>query len=159
MLLHQDVLPLQPSAVRDAPTPPQLSVSIQGRGGPPPPTSAVRAHAPLLSALHPQIVEPPLQSSVVNPPPLPQILALPLQRDVPPLQPLSTCAPPPPISVSIQGRGKSPLLPSNLRAYVPLLSALLRRQGVPLCQYSASLLLFLSFQPCLFNEACLHFSL
>ena len=150
---------LQLSAVCDAPTPPPLSVSIQGRGGPPPPISAVRAHAPLLSALYPQRVEPPLQPSVVNPPPLPQILAFPLQRDMPPLQPLSTCAPPPPISVSLQGRGKAPLLPSTLRAYVPLLSALILRQGVPLRQSSASLLLFLSFQPCLFNEACFHFSL
>ena len=159
LILHQDVLPLQPSAVRDAPTPPPLSVSIQGRGGPPPPTSAVRAHVPLLSALHHQRVEPPLQPSVVNPPPLPQILAFPLQRHVPPLQPLSMCAPPPPISVSLQGRGKAPLPPLTLRAYVPLLSALLLRQGVPLRQCSASLRLFLSFQSCLFNEACLHFSL
>ena len=44
-LLHRYVLPLQPSAVRDAPTPPPLSVSIQGRGKPPPPTSAVHAHS------------------------------------------------------------------------------------------------------------------
>ena len=54
LLLHRDVLHLQPSAVRDAPTPPPLSVSIQGRGGPPPPNSAVCAHAPLISALFPQ---------------------------------------------------------------------------------------------------------
>ena len=126
------MLPLQPSAVRDAPTPPPLSVSIQGRGGPPPPTSAVRTNALLLSALHPQQVEPPLQPSVVNPPPLPHILAFPLQQDVPPLHPLSMCAPPPPISVSLQGRGEAPLLTSTLRAYVTLLSALLLWQGVPL---------------------------
>ena len=101
----------------------------------------------------------PLQPSAVNSPPLPQILAFPLQRDVPPLQPLTTCAPPPPLSVSLQGRGEAPLLPSTLSTYVPLLSTLLLRQGVPLRQSSASLLLFLSFQPCLFNEACLLFSL
>ena len=129
------------------------------KADPPPPTSSVRAHAPLLSALHPQQVEPPLEPSVVNPPLLPQILAFTLQRDVPPLQPLSTCAPSPPIPVSLQGRGESPLLTSTLRDYIPLLSALLLRQGVTLCQSSASLLLFLRFQPCLFNEACLYFSL
>ena len=79
LLLQLDVIPLQPSAVRDATTPPPLSLSIQGRGGSPPPTSAVHAHAPLLSALLPQKVDPPLQPSAVNPPPLPQLLALPLQ--------------------------------------------------------------------------------
>ena len=41
----------------------------------------------------------PLQPSAVNSPPLPQILAFSLQRDVPPLQPLFTCAPPLPLSV------------------------------------------------------------
>ena len=101
----------------------------------------------------------PLQPSVINSPPLPQILAFPLQRDVPPLKPLSSCAPPPPLPVYLQGRGEAPLLPSTLRAYVPLLSALLLRQGVPTRHSSASLLLFLSFQPCFFNEACLLFSL
>ena len=35
-----------------------------------------------------------LQNSAVNPPPLPQLLDFPLQRDVPLLQPLSVCAPP-----------------------------------------------------------------
>ena len=60
---------------------------------------------------------------------------------------------------SLQGRGKAPLLPSTLRDYIPLLSALLLHQDVPLRQSSASLLLFLSFQPCVFNEACLLFSL
>ena len=90
--------------------PPPLSVSIQGRGGPPPPLSALRAHAPLLSALLPQQVEPPLQPSAVNPPPLPQILASTLQRDVPHLQPLSVRAPPPPpLSVLLQGLGVPPL--------------------------------------------------
>ena len=101
----------------------------------------------------------PLQPSVVNSPPLPQILAFPIQLDVPPLQPLSVCDTPPPLSLSLQSRGEAPLLPSTLRAYVPLLSALLLWQGVPLRQSSASLLLFLSFRPCLFNDACLFFSL
>ena len=123
LLLQQDVLPLRPSAVRDAPTP--LSISIQGRGGDPPATSAVRAHAPLLSVLPPQRVEPPLKPSAVNSSPLPQILSFPLQRDVPPLQPISVCAPPPPLSVSLQGRGEAPLLTSTLRSYVPLISALI----------------------------------
>ena len=67
LLLQRDVIPLQPSAVRDAPTPPPLSVSIQGRGGPP------CSHATILLALLPQLVEPPLQPSAVNPPLLPQI--------------------------------------------------------------------------------------
>ena len=107
----------------------------------------MRAHDPLLSALLPQQVEPTLQPSAVNPHPLPQILAFPLQRDVPPLHPLSVCAPPPPLSVSLQGRGEPPLLPLTLRAYVPLLSALLLWKGVPLRQSLVSLILFLSFQP------------
>ena len=125
----------------------------------PPPTSAMRAHAPLLSTLLHQRFETPLQPSAVNPPPLPQILSFPLQQYVSPIQPLSVCAPPPTLSVSLQGRGKAPLLPSTLLAYVPLLSALLIWQGVYLRQYSASLIIFLSFQPCLFNKACLLFSL
>ena len=83
-LLQQYVLPLQSSAVRAVPhpppppPPPPLSVSIQGRGEQPPPHSAVHAHAPLLSVLIPQIVEPPPQLSAVNPLPLPQILSSPL---------------------------------------------------------------------------------
>ena len=78
LLLQRDMLPLQNSAIRAAASPPLIYVSIQGRGGPPPPPSAMRAHAPLLSVLLPQRVEPPLQPSAVNPPPLPQILTLPL---------------------------------------------------------------------------------
>ena len=101
----------------------------------------------------------PLQPSAVNSPPLTQILAFPLQRDVPHLHPLSACAPPPPLSVYLQGRREAPLLPSTLRAYVPLLSALHLRKGVPIHHSSASLLLLLNFKPCLFNNACLLFSL
>ena len=117
--------------------PPPRSVPLQGRGGPPPPSSAVRAHAPLFSALLPQRVEPPIQPSAVNPPPLPQLLSVSLQQDVLPLQPLSVRDPPPPLSVLLQGRGKPHLLPLTMRASVPLLSALLLWQGMPLCHPSA----------------------
>ena len=34
------------------------------------------------------------------------------------------------------GRGEPPLLPSTVRTYVPLLYALILRQGMPLCQPS-----------------------
>ena len=51
---------------------------FKGEADPLPPPSAVRAHAPLLSALHPQQVKPPLQPSAINLPPLPQILDFPL---------------------------------------------------------------------------------
>ena len=61
LILQRDVIPLQPSAVRAAADPPALSVSIQGQGGPPPTPSAMRAYAPILSALLPQRVEPPVQ--------------------------------------------------------------------------------------------------
>ena len=54
--------------------------------------------------------------------PLPQLSALPLQRGVTPLQPLAMCDPcPSPLSVSIQGIGVTPILPSAVRAYAPLL--------------------------------------
>ena len=52
-----------------------------------PPPSDVHAHAPLLSDLLPQRVNPPLHPSATNPPPLPQLLALPLQRGVPHINP------------------------------------------------------------------------
>ena len=78
-----------------------LAVSLQGRGGPPPPTSAVRAYAPLISDLLPQRFEPHLQPSNV-PASLPQIPAL-------PLQPLALILPP--LSfVSLQGRGFVPII-------------------------------------------------
>ena len=61
-------------------------------------------------------------SVLSDPDPLPQLSALPLQRGVPTLQPLAMCAPPPPpLSVSLQGLGLPPLLPSAVRAYEPLL--------------------------------------
>ena len=82
---------------------------------------------------------PPLQPSAVNPLPLPQILDFLLQQDVPPFQPLSVCAPPPPLSVSLQGRGKLPLLPSTVRNYVTLISDLILWQVVPLRQPSDEL--------------------
>ena len=141
MPFQQVVLPLKPSDVHDAapPAPPPLSVSLKGRFRPPPPLSAMRVDAPLLLALLPQQVDTPLQPSAANPPPLPQFLALPLQLDVPPLHPLSACAPYPLIPVLIQGRGKTPLLLSTIRTYVPLISALLLQKGVPLRQPSDEL--------------------
>ena len=81
---------------------------FKGETDPPPPSSAVRAHAPLLSALPPQKVNYPLQPSAVNPPPphLPRILALPIQRDVPHHLPSAVCADPlPPLSALLQGQG------------------------------------------------------
>ena len=97
----------------------------------------MREYAPLLSDLHPQRVEPPLQSSAVNPPPLPQILELSLQRDVPLIKPLATHAPPPLPSASLQERGKTPIITSTVCTYVPLISALLLWKGVPLRNPSA----------------------
>ena len=102
-ILQLYLIPLQPSvlcayAAPPPPPPPPLYILLQGRGEPLPPPSAVRAHAPLLSALLTQPVEPPLQPSAVNPSPLPQILALPPQRYVLPLQSLFMRSPPPPLS-------------------------------------------------------------
>ena len=63
-----------------------------------------------------------LHPSAVNLIPLPQISAFTLQQDVPPLQPLSVRAlHPPPLSVSFQGIGVHPLLPSAMHAYDPML--------------------------------------
>ena len=54
------------------------------------------------------------------------------------LQPSSFYADPThPLSISLHGQGEPPLLPSTVRAYVPLFYALLLRQGVPLCHPSA----------------------
>ena len=80
---------------------------------------------------------PPIQPSAVNPPPLTQILALPLQRYVLTLQLLAMRALPNLLFVLLQGRGEPPPLPSTVCAYVPLLSALLLWQGVPLRHPSA----------------------
>ena len=134
LLIQQDVLHLNTSAVRDAP--PLISFYLQGLGRPPPPPSDVHAHDPLLSVLLHQRVKPSLHPSAVNPPPFPQILAFPLQRDVLPLQTPAAQAPPPPLSVLLQGRDEPPLLPSTVRAYVPILSSLLIWQGVPICHHS-----------------------
>ena len=55
-----------------------------------------------------------------------------------PIQYSAMCdAPPYPLSVSLQGRGKPPLLSPTVRSYVPLISSFLLRQGVPLIQPSA----------------------
>ena len=121
-----------------APHHPMLSVSIQGQGGPPPPPSDVRAHVPLISHLLPQQVDPLLQPSAVNSPPIPQLLAFTLQQYVPPLQPLAACDPPPLLSVLLPGRGEPPLLTSTVHAYVPLIYALIIWQCLPLRQPSAN---------------------
>ena len=92
----------------------------------------MRTHDPLLSALLPKQVKTTLHTSAVNPPPHHHLLDFTLQQDVPPLQPLSAFAPPPTISVLLQGKGKPPIIPSTARTYVPLLYALLLRKGVPL---------------------------
>ena len=111
-----------------------LSALIIWKGMPLCHTSSKPAPLPLLSALVPQRVEPPLQPSTVNPPPLthisalplavftplPRLSALPLQQGVPPLNPLDVHAPHP-LSILIQGIGLPPLLPSAESAYAPLL--------------------------------------
>ena len=100
--------------------------------------SAEPAHIPLLSAFLTHQVKPPLQPSYINPPPLPQLSALPHELDAHPLQPSDVCAAPPPqFSILLQGRVKPPILYSTVRAYVPLISALVLIQGMPLCQPSA----------------------
>ena len=94
--------------------------------------SAVGAHATMISALLPQGVKPPLHPSSINPHPhpLPQILALPLQRDVPPLQRLDVhAAPPLTLSILFQGQGKHHVVSPTVRCYVTIISALLLRQG------------------------------
>ena len=64
----------------------------------------------------------PICQPSADPDHLPHILASPLQPGVIPLQPLAMrYTPPPPISVSLQGKGAPPLLPSALHAYAPLL--------------------------------------
>ena len=143
LLLQRDVLPLQTSAACASPPPPPcIYLSIQGRGGTPLPTSAVRAHAsillqgrgkpplipstvrahvPLLSALLLRNGVP-LRQPSAEPAPLYQLPALSLQQGVPPIQPLDVRAtPPPPLSVSLQGLGVPSLLYSDVRAYAPLL--------------------------------------
>ena len=97
------VLTLNSSDVSAAAHTPPLSVLIQGWFRLPPPPSAVRTYAPLLSDFIPQQVEPPLKPSAVNPPPLPRILAFPLQRGVHPLQSLFVCDSPTLFSVLLQG--------------------------------------------------------
>ena len=85
LLPQRDILPLHPSVLCAVPTPPPLSVLLQGQGGPPLPPSAVHACTPILLALIPQLVEHPIHTLAVNTPPLTHLSALPPQRDVPPL--------------------------------------------------------------------------
>ena len=100
--------------------------------------SAEPASIPLLSALLNKQVGPPIQPSAINTPPLPKISAFSIQLYVPPLQPSAVrAAPPPPqLSIFLQGQGKTPLLSSTMCDYVPLVSALLIRQGLPLFRTS-----------------------
>ena len=139
--------------------PPPPSVSLQGKGRPHVLPSVAHAHAPLLPALRLIQCVPPLlpsnmpatlaqlsalplqlggirlQTSSVNP--LLPISALLLQQEVLPLQSSSVRADPrpPSLSVSIQGRGGSPL-------------------RLQLC----ALVLFY-FQPCALSKSSLLFSL
>ena len=105
LIFQLDVLHLHHSVVRasDDPDPPPLSVLLQGQGRPPHPPSDVRTDASLLPVLFPQQVESTVQPSAVVPPPLLQLLALPLQQDVPPIHPLYVRSPPPLLSVFLQG--------------------------------------------------------
>ena len=83
--------------------------------------SIVFAYVPLLSVL---IIcqGVPLRHPSAEPVTLPHISSLPLQRSVPPLKTLAVCdPPPPPLSVSLQGLGVHPLLPSAVRTYDTLL--------------------------------------
>ena len=119
LLLHKCAPTLQLSVV-NAPLPPLLAVSLQGRRGPPPPPSGVRAYSPLLSAMLPQQFDPPLRPSDV-PDPLPQIQSL---------YPLSINLPPPP-SILLQGLGGTLLLPSVTQYHTHLLPVLRLQQVVP----------------------------
>ena len=103
-----------------APSPP-LYVSPKGRGEPLLLPSTVLAYAPLISVLLLRKGVPVCQPLAEPAPlPLPQFSALTLQQGVHPLQPLSVCAPTP-LSVSLQGIGVTPLLPSSMHGYPPLL--------------------------------------
>ena len=60
---------------------------------------------------------------------------------------------PHPLSILLQGRGEPPLLCSTVHAYVPLISALILRTVVPLCQPSDETAPFtFSFKPSFFNK-------
>ena len=81
----------------------------------------MRASVTLLSAL---ILKQgvPFRQPSAEPDPLPEISAFPIQRGVPPLQPIARyVSPPPPLSVLLQGIGVPSILPSAMRAYDPLL--------------------------------------
>ena len=97
-----------------------------------PPYSSVRVRSPLLPALLPQWVKPPLQPLAVNPPPLPQILSLLVWQYMPPVHPSSMhAAHPPPLPVSLQWVFRTPIIYPTVRT------------------------MFLLFWPCFFGKACL----
>ena len=77
------------------------------------------AYVPLLSALLIRQDVPLCQPSA-EPTPPPQLSALRIQQGMPPLQSIAMRAPPP-LSVSLQGLGVPPLLPSAVRAYATLI--------------------------------------
>ena len=145
MLIQQCAPPLQISVVNAPPL--LISVLLQGRGGPPPPPLDVRAYAPLISALRPKRFDTPLQPSNM-PDPLTLLSSLPLHTLV--------LNPPPPPSVSFQGRGGPLLLPSVTHAHAPLFPALHLWQGMPTLLPSN---VTTPLQNFLFNEAGLVFSL
>ena len=53
---------------------------------------------------------------------------------MPPLHTISVCVSPPPLSVLLQGTVERTLVPSTVRAYVPLIADLPLRKSVPLRQ-------------------------
>ena len=82
----------------------------------------MRAYDPIISVFLTQKFDPPLQPSNL-PTPLPQISALPLQP--------SALNPPPPTSISLQGKCQPLLLPSVYHEHSTLLPEFLIQQGVP----------------------------
>ena len=82
----------------------------------------MRTYDPLLSDLIPKIFDPPLQP-LNFPDTIPQLSDL-------PLKPLSL-NPPPPLYVSIEGRGGTLLLPPVTHAHAPLLPDLHIWQDMP----------------------------
>ena len=115
--LQRDLPPLQTLSACAPPLP--IYVSFQGRGEPPLLHPTVHAYVNLLSALLLWKVVP-LRQTLDETAPLPHRPALPLQRRVPLIQPLSVRSTPP-LSILLQGIGVSPLIHSSVIAYAPLI--------------------------------------